>query len=379
MTRPPEDKLKALATKWLKGTLSPEEKELIDQWYDSGTGDVLDWEGKDTSEEELSGRLFKNIRKPQASVHLKPARKKWYIPAAASLLIGLFAVFYYSQTYRSSAYLSAAKQITAGKNAAVLTLADGSKINLSKTSNGKLAHQNGLNIIKTADGRLIYELSDVTVRETPYTNFNTIEVPSGGQWTVRLPDGSLVFLNASSRLSYPTQFKANERKVQLEGEAYFEIAADKQKPFRVESRAQVVEVLGTHFNITAYPGDQIVRTTLLEGSIKLFGVSQSALLVPGQQAQQRNGNLKIASAVDLEEVIAWKNGYFKFNDNLESIMNKVARWYNIEVDYEFRPDPGLTFSGKISRKRDLSGILEMLAYNGDVTFKIKGRRVTVTK
>ena len=150
-------------------------------------------------------------------------------------------------------------------------------------------------------------------------------------------------------------------------------------PFRVISQGQMVEVLGTHFDVMAYADEKMMKTTLLEGSVKVSDHEQTIRLTPGQQAQVSQSSISVIGNVDLEEVTAWKNGYFKFNENIESIMSKVSRWYNIDVVYQVKPDPQLTFSGKISRARNLSAILKMLEFNGDIHFKTEGRRVTVTK
>jgi ferric-dicitrate binding protein FerR (iron transport regulator) len=270
------------------------------------------------------------------------------------------------------------EKINPGKNQAILTLGNGEKIILTDAINGQVASRSGVKIIKTADGQLVYDATSITNENLPL-EYNTIEAPAGGQWQVRLPDGSLIFLNASSSITYPTRFVGNERKVQMIGEAYFEIAHSKNMPFRVASRGQTVEVLGTHFNVMAYADEKIIRTTLLEGSIKIINDSESKILKPGEQAQISGNKFKVTSDVDLEEVVAWKNGYFKFNENLESIMAKISRWYNVDVEYRDRPSSDLTFSGKISRSRDISGILKMLEYTGDVHFSLDGRRVIVTK
>ncbi|WP_432714834.1 FecR family protein [Pedobacter sp.] len=380
MTRLSKAELNQLADKYLRGTITPVEKEIFDQWYNTDDKEPLKWAGHDAAESALEARMLKIIQHRNRQPH-RSLKLKWLIPAAAAaILIVSGILFFHNSNIEHSKYLQAAQQIKPGKNSATLTLADGSKINLEAVANGQLIQQAGFKIIKTADGQLIYEAENNGKSETKEAlTYNTIEVPKGGKWEVRLPDHSLVFLNASSKLTYPTKFEATERKVQVEGEAYFEIRADKNKPFRVLSKGQMVQVFGTHFNVMAYPGEHSMKTTLLEGSVQVTTAGQSMMLVPGQQAQVKNDQLTLNKKVDLEEVIAWKNGYFKFNDNLESIMDKVARWYNIEVRYDIQPDPQLRFSGKISRSRDLSGILEMLSYNGDVHFKIEGRRVTVIK
>jgi transmembrane sensor len=377
MTQPTRSQLNELGDKWMKGTITPQEKELLDEWYDRNTTEPRTW-ASDESEEELAARLLSNINTQKKSSY--SPKRRWQIPAAAILLItlGISTYFYVSKSDPHDQVAVVDEKINPGKNQAILTLGNGEKIILTDAINGQVASRSGVKIIKTADGQLVYDATSITNENLPL-EYNTIEAPAGGQWQVRLPDGSLIFLNASSSITYPTRFVGNERKVQMIGEAYFEIAHSKNMPFRVASRGQTVEVLGTHFNVMAYADEKIIRTTLLEGSIKIINDSESKMLKPGEQAQISGNKFKVTSDVDLEEVVAWKSGYFKFNENLESIMAKISRWYNVDVEYRDRPSSDLTFSGKISRSRDISGILKMLEYTGDVHFSLEGRRVIVTK
>lgn len=378
MTRPTREQLKELADKWLKGTITPAEKELLDQWYDLDTAEPVTWAAGDESEEQLAARLLNNVN-TQKNISYS-SKKWWQIPAAAILLIalGAGAYLYVFKSGRPEQVAAVSKEIKPGKNQAILTLGNGEKIILTDATNGEVASRSGVKITKTADGQLVYDAADTTNADLP-PEYNSIEAPAGGQWQVKLPDGSVIFLNASSSITYPTRFVGNERKVEMSGEAYFEIAHNKTMPFRVASRGQTVEVLGTHFNITAYADENITRTTLLEGSVKIATDSESKILKPGEQAQLSGNRLKITSDADLEDVIAWKNGYFKFNESLESIMAKISRWYDVDVEYRVKPASDLTFSGKISRSRDISGILKMLEYTGDVHFKLEGRKIIVTK
>lgn len=376
MTQPTRAQLNELADKWLKGTITPSEKELLDKWYDLDAAEPLTWD--DESEEQLAARLRNNIntrKNPSYS-----SGRRWQIPAAAMVLIalGIGAYFYVLRSDPPGQVAVMNKEVKPGRNQAILTLGNGEKIVLTDAANGEVASRSGVKITKTADGQLVYDAANATDDSSPL-EYNSIEAPAGGQWQVKLPDGSVIFLNASSGITYPTRFVGNERKVQMTGEAYFEITPDKKMPFRVESRGQTVEVLGTHFNIMAYADEKMIRTTLLEGSVRIVTDSESKMLEPGEQAQLTGNKLKVARNVDMEEVVAWKNGYFKFNESLESIMAKVARWYDVEVEYRDKPASDLTFSGKISRSRDISGILKMLEYTGDVHFKLEGRKVIVTK
>jgi transmembrane sensor len=299
---------------------------------------------------------------------------------AASLVLILGAGLYFLNKIKQSESgltRSVVYDVPPGSNRATLTLANGAKINLNNAANGAIASESGVKIIKTTNGQLIYDLSGAK-NENDEVGYNTIEVPAGGQWQVVLPDQSKVWLNAQSSITYPSRFAGKERKIKITGEAYFEVSHNKDMPFRVESGTQLVEVLGTHFNISAYADDKAISTTLFQGSVKVNLQGKTQMLKPGEQALVKAGKMELVKDVDLEEVLAWKNGDFQFNESLESIMAKIARWYNIEVVYQTKQAAELTFSGKISKSRNISAILKMLEYNGDVHFKVEGRRVTVT-
>ena len=301
------------------------------------------------------------------------------LAAAATVLLAISGLFIYHQAKKTSENNIVVKKtdIKPGGNKAILTLANGQKISLTAAHNGQIAVQANILITKTSDGQIVYETSDAAADSGRTPEYNTIEAPTGGQWEVILPDKAKVWLNARSSLTYPTYFAGNERKVKLNGEAYFEIVHNKKMPFRVMSKTQTVEVLGTHFDIMAYEDEQMMKTTLLEGSVKISNSGRARVLVPGEQAQVSNGDLKVTSDVDLEDMISWKNGYFKFNESLESIMRKVARWYDVEISYAGDIDPSQRFGGKISRYKNLSSALKIMELTGNVHFKVEGRRVTV--
>ncbi|PWS32057.1 FecR family protein [Pedobacter paludis] len=281
------------------------------------------------------------------------------------------------------------KTIKPGGNKATLTLADGSKISLTDATNGIIAKQAGINITKTNKGELIYTVASASSAKAKDL-FNTIETPRGGQYQVNLPDGTKVWLNAESSLKYPAVFNQSNRVVELKGEAYFEVAkllnrSGKRVPFKVKSnlgegRNQEVEVLGTHFNINAYQDEPSNKTTLLEGSVRILNVSASTsnLLKPGQQSIIRSSSpLILVKDVDAEEAVTWKDGFFSFNDeNLETIMNKISRWYNVDIEYRGNKINKL-FGGRISRFNSVNEVLETLQTTGDVHFKIEERRILV--
>ena len=376
MTEPTRTQLNQLADKWLKGTLTPQEKQILDVWYDLDANESLTWKGKDNSEEELGNRLLDNIKKKRRGA--RTLKMNWRVSAAAVLLISLsFAYLYLTKSEHkdNQKQIASATPIKPGTNKAVLTLANGEKINLSDTASGQVAVQSGIRIIKTPNGGLIYEAINSSADKNRVNDYNTIEAPLGGQWQVILPDRSHVWLNAKSRLKYPVNFTGRERKVELEGEAYFEVAKDKQHPFIVASKDQKIKVLGTHFNVNAYPEETVIKTTLIEGAV---AINEKTILRPGQQSIFNKGETKVVMA-DVEMEIAWKDGRFIFDgQDFKTIINNISRWYNVDISY----DPALAdlhFGGRISRTRNLGGVLKMLEGTGDIKFKIEGRRISMTK
>ena len=275
--------------------------------------------------------------------------------------------------------------IKPGGNQAVLTLADGTKIVLDNAAEGTLTRQGNTTVIKLDDGRLAYNMQTVSKIQTTKTLYNTLSTPRGGQYCVTLPDGTIVWLNASTSLRFPTAFTGDNRKVEIKGEAYFEVAKNEAMPFIVTAGNSEVTVLGTHFNISAYADDKVIKTTLLEGSVKLSVIKQAGSeneaatikLQPGQQAQLDAANtLKVVEA-DTEEAIAWKNGYFIFNnEDIESIMQKIVRWYDVKVIYDVN-DKNIYFTGDISRAENVSEVLRLLELTETVHFKIEGKTITV--
>lgn len=305
---------------------------------------------------------------------------------AASVVLAIAAGLWFYHAPSKSGHMPIERQnkllaIDPGSNKAFLTLTNGAKINLTSADNGTLAKEAGIQIVKTADGQLIYEIKGQEHLNAP-SLYNTIETPKGGQYQVRLPDGTKVWLNAATKLKYPLNFiGAAERRVELDGEAYFEVAKDKNHPFRVMSGAQDVEVLGTHFNINAYADEKNIKTTLLEGAVRVnvLGTGKNKgheVLKPGQQAILSSNQLNVI-AVDAGAEAAWKNGSFAFVDEpIESIMRKVARWYDVEIVYKGDMREKV-FAGTISRYDNIEKLLGAIALTNTVHFKIEGRRVIV--
>ena len=275
--------------------------------------------------------------------------------------------------------------IKPGGNKAILTLADGTKIVLDDASEGAISRQGNTTIIKLDNGRLAYNAQTVSKMPSKAILYNTLTTPRGGQYCVTLADGTIVWLNASTSMRFPTAFAGSERKVEIKGEAYFEVAKNAAMPFIVKAGNEEIKVLGTHFNVTAYADDKVIKTTLLEGRVEVSLIKSSktettgnlVILQPGQQSQlDLNNELTVVDA-DLEEAIAWKNGYFVFNnENIESIMLKISRWYDIKVDYQVDP-LNRDFTGNISRTENVSEVLNMLEQTDAIHFKIEGKTITV--
>lgn len=268
-------------------------------------------------------------------------------------------------------------KIGPGGNRAILTLDNGSTINLETASTDTAIKEGITSITKQADGQLSYKL----LNEKPSHNFyNRLVTPRGGQFRVILSDGTKIWLNAASSIRYPVAFTGNERKVEITGEAYFEVAKNASMPFKVKigERAEV-EVLGTHFDINAYGDESTTNTTLLEGSVKFTGlaVENSIMIVPGEQAQLNESNqIKVNKLPDAEQVISWKNGSFDFtNANLEMVMRQLARWYNVEIVFE-DTIPTKRFNGEIQRTLEMSQVIRLLEKNG-VHSRLEGRKLIV--
>jgi len=302
--------------------------------------------------------------------------------AAAAVLLGGIVTWYLlmpKKTGKAEQTLAVQHDRPPGGNVALLTLADGSTIALDSLHDGLVAQQGNTKIDKLGNGQLAYKKADPG-QETDVPVHNMLTTPRGGQYRLILPDGTAVWLNAASSITYPTAFTGDERTVQITGEAYFEVQKDKIRPFRVKFSAgadsAMVEVLGTHFNINAYTDENAVRTTLLEGSVRVVS-RQTTLLEPGQQVQlDDRGHSRMIPDADVEDAIAWKNGRFHFeNADIQTVMRQIARWYNVEVVFEGKITTE-KFEGDIPRSSQLTEVFKILELS-KVHFKIDDKKVTV--
>jgi ferric-dicitrate binding protein FerR (iron transport regulator) len=318
--------------------------------------------------------------------------------AAAAIFIGLCIGVYFLYFHHPSPGTTDTAKQGAGQrfkndilppagSKTILTLAGGQQIILDSVRNGQLASQGNTKIVKLDSGQLAYTAPPGTSPATaqpgavPVT-YNTLSTSRGGQYQLNLPDGTKVWLNTASSITYPTAFTGSNRQVTITGEAYFEVAQNPSKPFHVKAGTMDVTVLGTSFNINAYTDEPIIKTTLLEGRVKVShpaasGVSGLPPLTPGQQAQYaKNGSLKIVSDADLDEVMAWKNGRFQFSGaGITAIMRQAERWYDMNVVYKGTSND--RFSGEIPRNANLSQLLNVLAATNKIKFEINGNTVTI--
>jgi ferric-dicitrate binding protein FerR (iron transport regulator) len=291
--------------------------------------------------------------------------------AAVIVLLGVGAYFWLSNRQQPVDKV-VTTDIAPGREGAILTLADGSKVVLDSLGNGMVAEQHGTQVV-LKDGSLSYNASNAST-----VSYNTMATPNGRQFSVQLPDGSKAWLNAASSITYPTAFIGNERPVSISGEVYFEVVKDAKRPFKVKVNDNTeVQVLGTSFNVKAYAEDASVNTTLLEGSVRLSVFQKTQMLAPGQQTMvSRNGNIRLVNHADIQKIMAWKNGLFNFQDeSLEEVMKQLERWYDIQVKYIGDP-PKKKFFGELGRDLTLSQVIETLQEVG-IQFHIEGRTLFV--
>jgi len=304
----------------------------------------------------------------------------WPKIAAAAVVIMGFGLYFWlggrqqEQLAASTVSNILKSDLPPGGNKAVLTLGDGSNIVLDNAGNGNLTTQGNSNVVKSKNGELIYRQNN---KDNEAIVYNSITTPKGGQYHIVLPDDSKVWLNAASSLRFPTVFKGKERRVEITGEVYFEVAHHAKMPFIVEVYDTEVAVLGTHFNVMAYPDEKVLKTTLLEGSVKVSKEGRSAMLVPGQQARLTANGINVVNHVNLDQELAWKNGFFQFeDDNLESIMRQVSRWYDVDIAYEGSVSRE-RFTGRLPRNANISKVLKILSLSG-LKYRIEGKTITVT-
>jgi transmembrane sensor len=410
------DYLAALLLKQLRQEITDEELQYLERWKAAHPSNARVYDRVNDSEQlmadltsmkqvDMDGWWQKISTQITPIKRTVPFYRQWYTYAAAAVVLIVAGVltWQYWQPEKMPAtvtekYIPAIVDVQPGGNKATLTLSNGTVIDLGKADSGKLAQEGNVHVVKQKEGEIRYERKgDVDTQQGIV--WNTLNTPRGGQYSLVLPDGSKVWLNAASSIKYPTQFSANERRVMITGEAYFDVVSSrpgsKKLPFIVNVQSVAgagvaeVEALGTSFNIMAYDDETAVTTTLLNGKVKISALQSPKgesnafkLLAPGQQAQIPHMTvagkepIKVIDLVEAEEVLGWKNGLVSLqNADIRTIMRMISRWYNIEVTYEAQA-PGYTFTGTLPLKENLSAVIKVLEFNG-VRFKLEQNKLIV--
>jgi len=369
-----------LVEKYLNGSASAEEIITIENYYAhfSDDTDITD----SLNENEILAlkatlRQKVNDKIDRAEKRVIPFYRRKYLQLAASILLLLMVSLIITSKLRHKPVkqLAQTHDLAPGGNKATLTLANGSKIDLSSMKNGVFAAQPGSHVIKQ-NGHLVYKPAADNAGLAA-ESYNTLTTPKGGQYALTLADGTKVWLNAASSLKFPTVFAGSDRVVELSGEAYFEVVHNSKQPFKVKTASQVVQDIGTQFNVNSYPDEDAVATTLVEGSVKIFDARGQAVIKPGQQyLLKAGGRPEVKNDIDIDEVIAWKNGMFQFNNaDIKTIMRQIGRWYNVSVEYS-GPVPASTYHGRISRNSNASAVLRILELSG-IDFTVERGKIIV--
>lgn len=361
-----DDNLQKLLHKLKEGSISEQEKAILDNWYlkEAQKKSAAQISIAELKEDLATMKTFKPVA---GANDLRPSWKYWYA-AAAVLLVALFTLVYYIRFDR----INEQDKIVMGGNKAKLVLANGEVVDLASVSENDSLVMNGVTIYKSGEGIVSYQGKG---NGTEVLSYDEISTPRGGEFKIVLVDGTKVYLNANSSLKFFNALNSPEREVWLQGEAYFEVEHNKDKPFLVHTNEQNIRVLGTTFNVKTTVGHS--QTTLIEGSVSLR--NGAVKLQPGEQLTTENGVDKPVISVDTDAFLAWKEGYFLFNDEpLEDVMQKIADWYDVDVEFKNHVKKEKIWA-TVSKYRDINEVLKMIELTGTAHFKIEGRRIIVQK
>ncbi|PRD56628.1 FecR family protein [Sphingobacterium gobiense] len=348
-------RMQDLASRWLNGSLSETEQREFDDWFSSSVNTPIFIQEHIASSKEMHCRTLLERVYKEAKIRRRHRRLRVCGAVAAVLLaalVGLYVVYEKVNMNVDSSHFVVLEDVAPGTNKAVLTLADGTVLDLNSDQEGIVIGDE----ITYTDGRRVLD-------EHRSSSLMMLNTPKGGQYQIVLSDGSKVWLNAASSLKYPTAFSSEERIIELEGEGYFEVAKDSKRPFKVLCRGQEINVLGTAFNVSAYPGEREVKTTLVRGSLSVSAHHSSVTLKPGEESVYIDNQL-YARIADVERTIGWKEGLFRFSHTeLKKAMTELSRWYNLDIEYRGAV-PTTYFSGEIERNLHLSSVLGILKESG---------------
>jgi len=381
MNLPHKDTIKQLARKWLKESITDQEKQAYVNWYMEDHQDTHPWEGEELSDPELEKRLLRDINARRIKEEKLKGLKWIRIIGAAAILILIATITIVLQSKRKSIKVesTAINQIKPGIKKATLTLSNGSTISLADFKKGTIQDQTGSSLTRDSAGQLKYESAQAKT-----TGNYTISTPVGTEYQFRLPDGSDVWLNSGSSITYPNNFNpTHERRILLTGEAYFQIKKDKKSPFKVITKSQQITVVGTHFNVDSYPDQPYTKTTLLQGSVIVNPTLKdktynTIVLKPGQQLTLTQKIQEVTEA-DTTQAVGWKNGRFIFRqEDLKTALSRIGKWYNVSIIYHNLKPINFKPWASISRQNSLPVVLHMLESTNEIHFKIEGRTIIVT-
>lgn len=382
--------VKELWEKYLQGTVTVAELEQLrayfkePRYHEEFDGLLQDAftdprfiETGDHNVEDIVNDLMLQIKQPV--VREMPTRR-WIWAAASLLVIALGGIYFWNNSQKPIQKVTPAmatkEDMPPGGDGAILTLSDGRQVILDSLGNGLVAHQNGSDVM-LENGKLLYDPKGQAKQQVVY---NTMSTPRGRQFQMTLPDGSKVWLNAASSIRFPVVFNSADRKVEITGEVYIEVKKNASSPFIVHGNDFVLQVLGTGFNINSYGDNGMVKATLVEGSVKLSRAmdSEAVVLKPGEQWMNnaQSGSPRVVKAGDLHHVLAWKEKRFSFNGNIRSIMNEIARWYDVELKYE-GAIPEKELEGGFTREIELQKVLEILEVVAGVDFELHEKQLTI--
>lgn len=366
-----------LALRWQQGTITAEEKEMLEKWYNEEQDAPIDMrasfvESELIHEQRILQKIKEKIKDDRETERSAPfyIKFRWYAAAAVVLLLICSAYWLYDHAHipaKTVARANSHTDIAPGHAGAVLHLSDGTTLVLDSLKNGEVAQQGNMKIVKV-NGELKY------VGKTNEVLYNTVVTDKGRQWKMILPDGTKVWLNAASSIHYPLSFTGKERVVEITGEAFFEVVHNAAQPFRVKAGNQVIEDIGTAFDVNAYSDEPVLKTTLVEGSVKIG----NTMLRPGQQALGTDNNRITVRSVNVQDVTAWVNGQLSMeNISLQELMRQLSRWYDVDVQYTGNI-PDRRFGGLLDRNAYLSDIINVLDSYG-IRVKMEGKKIIVSQ
>lgn len=378
------EEFKALAAKCQDGTATEAEKQAFNRAYQLLATRYTDWDsGLMGDEETVGSKLYSSVTARIADTKRSGRIRRLYMCAAAAVILAFLSAGIYhllrEPTQLKQIAHNKMNDLKPGENRATLTLANGQKIVLTKGLAGQLSKQGNVNVSMKANGTVAYTAGSDGQIVNAATAYNTLTTKKGEQFPLILSDGTEVILDAASSITFPVLFTGKQRVVRVTGQAYFKVVHNEHQPFEVLVKDQSIKDIGTEFNVNAYDDEGVVKTTLLEGSVKVSKASAAVVLIPGQQSQVTDNSnmITVVKNADVQSVVAWKNGLFQYNNaSIQEVMRQVARWYNVDIQYE-GTIPQREFSGKMQRNLNASQVLDLLSFTR-IHFKIEGKKIVVT-